>query len=279
VSVHAPAQSRNPLHPAADAASNQGAVMTAEWPLIAFTVLSQLAAGLAVFLALPGRPASRTGWLSVFVVGAAGLLASLFHLGQPLRAASALNGLGTSWLSAEGLLFGVFTALAGITWLRGGTGISAVGAAVVGILGLAAQGMTYAPESMPFVSGGLPLFIFFLSALTLGAVFRPLSGAEGETRSFGGILPICLWMLLAVLVIAPLTGLAAGTVMRASALAWLHSAWYWTGLLAIAATLVLVQADRMRPAQKALALISVLCIRVAFFADTAHTAVWIGFPY
>ena len=71
----------------------------------------------------------------------------------------------------------------------------------------------------------------------------------------------------------------AGTVMRASALAWLHSAWYWTGLLAIAATLVLVQADRMRPAQKALALISVLCIRVAFFADTAHTAVWIGFPY
>lgn len=95
--------------------------MTAEWPLIAFTVLSQLAAGLAVFLALPGRPASRTGWLSVFVVGAAGLLASLFHLGQPLRAASALNGLGTSWLSAEGLLFGVFTALAGITWLRGGT--------------------------------------------------------------------------------------------------------------------------------------------------------------
>lgn len=85
--------------------------MTAEWPLIAFTVLSQLAAGLAVFLALPGRPASRTGWLSVFVVGAAGLLASLFHLGQPLRAASALNGLGTSWLSAEGLLFGVFTAL------------------------------------------------------------------------------------------------------------------------------------------------------------------------
>ena len=253
--------------------------MTAEWPLIAFTVLSQLAAGLAVFLALPGRPASRTGWLSVFVVGAAGLLASLFHLGQPLRAASALTGLGPSWLSAEGLLFGVFTALAGITWLRGGTGISAVGAAVVGILGLAAQGMTYAPESMPFVSGGLPLFIFFLSALTLGAVFRPLSGAEGETRSFGGILPICLWMLLAVLVIAPLTGLAAGTVMRASALAWLHSAWYWTGLLAIAATLVLVQADRMRPAQKALALISVLCIRVAFFADTAHTAVWIGFPY
>ena len=119
--------------------------MTAEWPLIAFTVLSQLAAGLAVFLALPGRPASRKGWLSIFVIGAAGLLLSLFYLGQPLRAPSALNGLGTSWLSAEALLFGIFTALAGITWLRGGSGISAVSAAFVGILGLAAQSMTYAP--------------------------------------------------------------------------------------------------------------------------------------
>ena len=253
--------------------------MTAEWPLIAFTVLSQLAAGLAVFLALPGRPASRKGWLSIFVIGAAGLLLSLFHLGQPLRAPSALNGLGTSWLSAEALLFGIFTALAGITWLRGGSGISAVSAAFVGILSLAAQSMTYAPESMPFVAGGLPLFIFFLSALTLGVVFLPLFRSGNDARSFGGILRICLWMLLAVLILAPLMGLTAGTVMQASAQAWLHSVWYWAGVLTIAAALVLVQLDRLCCAQKALVLISVLCIRVVFFVDTVHTATWIGFPY
>lgn len=250
--------------------------MTSEWPLIIFTVLTQLAAGLAVFLTLRGC-ASRQGWMLVFLAGALGLVASLFHLGQPWRAASALGGLGTSWLSAEGLLFGVFVLLAAITWLRGGSGISAAGAALVGALGLAVQGMTYSPESMPFVSGGLPLFLFILSALALGAVFLPMF--ETGERRFGTVLPICLWMLLAVLVAAPLLGMAGGAVMRASALAWLHSAWYWIGILAIAATLVLVHSDRMRCAQMALALVSVLCIRIAFFADTVNTAAWIGFPY
>lgn len=252
--------------------------MSTEWPLILFTVLTQLAAGLAVFLALRGQ-ASRPGWLLVFAAGALGLVASLFHLGQPWRAASALDGLGTSWLSAEGLLFGVFVLLAAITWLRGGNGISGAGAALVGVLGLAVQGMTYSPESMPFVSGGLPLFLFFLSALALGAAFLPMVRTGEETRGFAGALRICLWMLLAVLVVAPLMGLAGGAVMRASALAWLHSAWYWIGILAMAATLVLVHTDRMRCAQTALVLVSVLCIRVAFFADTVNTAAWIGSPY
>ncbi|MCH5277445.1 MAG: dimethyl sulfoxide reductase anchor subunit [Desulfovibrionaceae bacterium] len=252
--------------------------MTAEWPLILFTVLTQLAAGLAVFLALRGR-ASRPGWLLVFAAGALGLIASMFHLGQPWRAASALGGLGTSWLSAEGLLFGVFVLLAAITWLRGGNGISGAGAALVGALGLAVQGMTYSPESMPFVAGGLPLFLFILSALTLGAVCLPLFEKGEAAQNFGGILRICLWMLLAVLAAAPLMGLEGSAVMRASALAWLHSAWYWAGILAIAATLALAHSDRMRCAQMALALVSVLCARVAFFADTVNTAAWIGLPY
>ena len=101
-----------------------------EFPLVFFTVLTQLAVGMAVFAAFgmlrpaggavtsaPGKaagvgPFGGKEWYVVAGAALLGLAASMLHLAQPWRAATALTNMGGSWLSREGLVFGLFAALA-----------------------------------------------------------------------------------------------------------------------------------------------------------------------
>jgi DMSO reductase anchor subunit len=93
-----------------------------EWPLVVFTTLAIMGAGL---LATPllawvvaGTPAVAAGVLpwGTTLLGA-GLVVSLAHLGKPLRAVLATLGLGRSRLSAEIALAGVALAVGGIASL------------------------------------------------------------------------------------------------------------------------------------------------------------------
>ncbi|WP_217494433.1 DmsC/YnfH family molybdoenzyme membrane anchor subunit [Nibricoccus aquaticus] len=98
------------------------------WPLVFMLTLMPMAVGCFTVAAcadllapryplLANLPASApttlalTGWLA----GAAGLFASVFHLGQPLRAWRVFLGLRKSWLSREAVIFGPWFGLATAT--------------------------------------------------------------------------------------------------------------------------------------------------------------------
>lgn len=82
-----------------------------ELPLVAFTLLSQMAAGLAVGNLVISSLQSRM-LLVIGIVLAAGGLISFLHLGRKRNAWRAVTHLRKSWLSREILLAGLF----GIAW-------------------------------------------------------------------------------------------------------------------------------------------------------------------
>lgn len=97
-----------------------------EWPLVLFTVLGQSVAGAIIVAGL--------GWLSlnnnseaqqrlvrsmffIWLLMGIGFLASIIHLGSPLRAFNSLNRVGSSALSNEIASGALFFAVGGIWWL------------------------------------------------------------------------------------------------------------------------------------------------------------------
>jgi DMSO reductase anchor subunit len=94
----------------------------AHWPLMLMLVLSQ--AGMGGLLASAfAAPTTGLPWMSIVSFGllSAGLLASVFHLGQPAKAWRVWLGWRTSWLSREAIALntfaGVATALLAAHWL------------------------------------------------------------------------------------------------------------------------------------------------------------------
>ncbi len=97
------------LVPAASAAP---VLQHAHWPLILMLVLTQLGAGVFVFLfAVPANVQSVAA-IAGTVSLVAGLGASVFHLGRPLKAWRAFLGWRKSWMSREILAFNLFAPLA-----------------------------------------------------------------------------------------------------------------------------------------------------------------------
>jgi len=88
-------------------------------PLIGFTLLSQMSAGLLVlynimvFLPTFRNKGRMPAWfktipLTAFILGISAMIFSIFHLGHPLKAAQSLNNLSSSWLSREILFMLLF---------------------------------------------------------------------------------------------------------------------------------------------------------------------------
>lgn len=75
----------------------------AHWPLVLMLMLTQAGAGL-LMISNGNLPVTLTGTAIFF----AGMGASVFHLGQPLKAWRFFLGLRTSWLSREILMFSMF---------------------------------------------------------------------------------------------------------------------------------------------------------------------------
>jgi formate dehydrogenase iron-sulfur subunit len=78
----------------------------AHWPLVLMLILTQ--SGIGLLLAAAGHPALNLAGNLLFF---AGMAASVFHLGQPLKAWRFFLGLRTSWLSREILAFSCFAPL------------------------------------------------------------------------------------------------------------------------------------------------------------------------
>lgn len=97
-----------------------------EWPLMIFTVFGQCVVGGFIVLALAlmkgelrteSQQRVLTGMFALWVLMGIGFIASMLHLGSPMRAFNSLNRVGSSALSneiASGLLF---FAVGGIGWL------------------------------------------------------------------------------------------------------------------------------------------------------------------
>jgi DMSO reductase anchor subunit len=156
------------------------------WPLIALTLLTQLALGsvLASVIAELAGAASRAGAVVAAATGTLALGASLFHLGRPIQAWRALRNLRTSWLSREVALFGVFSLLtlgyAG-AWLAGepALGIGLVAMAVGGA-GVYASGRLYLVPARPVWNSPRTLVAFFATAAATGPLVVALAVADGR---------------------------------------------------------------------------------------------------
>ncbi len=154
----------------------------AEWALVLFTVLSQMAAGAFVTLwfldRFTGRIENGLGMFAAQGITAAmglALLASLGHLGQPLESYRALSQLGTSWLSREVAAFGLFFALTVVycwQWRTGAArGPVGLAGSVVAVLAVVSSGMVYTLPAQPAWNNAGPLLFFLLTAFSLGPLF------------------------------------------------------------------------------------------------------------
>jgi len=190
------------------------------WPLILLTLLSQVAVGVlcaTTALALAARLgvagvsdpglAARSGllgglWASA-AVGAAAMVASVFHLGRPGRAWKAMRNLRRSWLSREVALLSAFAGLAGVgalvaSLVGAGTslslGLDAAGS-LVGVAGLYASARLYRIPARPAWDSPRTIVSFMTTALAVGplvvlVVLAALAGGDltdGRGLTVGGL--------------------------------------------------------------------------------------------
>ncbi|NIY46384.1 DmsC/YnfH family molybdoenzyme membrane anchor subunit [Cedecea colo] len=97
-----------------------------EWPLVLFTVLGQCVTGGVIVMGLAWLSASNNSELQnkivramffLWVLMGVAFLASVMHLGSPLRAFNSLNRIGHSSLSNEIASGSLFFAVGGFWWL------------------------------------------------------------------------------------------------------------------------------------------------------------------
>lgn len=163
---------------------------TRDWALIAFTILSQMTIGSFLVLgavhfyavqkkgmAAADRMSDRA-LLSLIPVLSLALLASLFHLGNPLNAPRAVTNLATSWLSREILSTVIFGGLAVVfafmQWRKLGPfavrNVIAWLAALVGIVAVYSMSSVYMIPSMPSWNTVATPITFFATTLLLGSL-------------------------------------------------------------------------------------------------------------
>jgi len=138
-----------------------------ELPLVAFTLLLQMAAGMAIFSLFSG-PLSLSLLIVIgSLIGAGGLVAFL-HLGNPRNAWRAVFHLKKSWLSREILMFGLF----GCSWLLAlffpGMGKFPLTLSAIGLVTSMAQ--VYRLRSIQPWDSVRTLLAFVASAVMLGGL-------------------------------------------------------------------------------------------------------------
>lgn len=255
--------------------------MNYELPLVFFTALTQLAVGLSLVATWReyqneciGIYSFRREWAVAFVASSLGLAASLFHLGDPMRAITALANLSHSWLSREGLVFGIFTLFALLNIFKRSRKMAML-TSCLGILGIIIQGMTYAPVSMPVISNAVPMIIFAFCALSLGTSLTQMAENDGISK----VRTISLALLAILLVALPFVWKGGSALSQQTAELWLASAPFWASIACIVVALIMSLMGKRCILMGLIVLAGVLLSRMTFFADTLHTATRIGMPY
>jgi len=175
-----------------------------EWPLVIFTTLGVMGAGLLatplLAWAAAGTPAPATvsiRWGAALM--AAGLAVSLAHLGRPLRAPRASAGLGRSLLSAEAVAATVATIVGAVAaFLPYVSPVLDLTAAAAAIVFLATLGLVYAlPGQQTW--RGVVVWMPLSSGLGFGAVGLAAFWGEG-LAAIGAVAAVVLAADTALLV-------------------------------------------------------------------------------
>ena len=144
----------------------------AELPLVAFTLLAQMAAGTAICsLALPSLPLPLL--LSIGILLGVGGLLSFLHLGRKRNAWRAVLHQKKSWLSREILLAGLF----GLAWVcnvallwHAESGLARGLLALLGLGLVFSMSQVYRLRAVPIWNTWRTPAAFFLSAAVLGSL-------------------------------------------------------------------------------------------------------------
>ncbi|WP_415319500.1 dimethyl sulfoxide reductase anchor subunit family protein [Citrobacter amalonaticus] len=211
-----------------------------EWPLVLFTVLGQCVVGALIvsglgWLAMKDDAAARQrlvrSMFFLWLVMGLGFLASIMHLGSPMRAFNSLNRIGASGLSNEIAAGSVFFAVGGIWWLGAVLGKMplALGkfwllvSMVLGIVFVWAMTRVYLIDTVPTWYTGYTTLAFFLTVLLSGPLFAALL-LRASRVTFNGTLfaSISVLALLVSVAVIVLQGMSLATihssVQQASAL-------------------------------------------------------------
>ncbi len=159
-----------------------------EWPLVFFTLLSQLSmgiilSGLVIFLFLRNQELTSNTELKRLVIfiamacmGAA-LVLSFLHLAKPLHSVYALGNMGSSFLSREILLVSLFLFSLAVAWTSVRFGLPSpasfnvlyLAALFTGILLVWVMARLYMIPTVPAWNTPLTILKFFNSGLLLGS--------------------------------------------------------------------------------------------------------------
>lgn len=210
-----------------------------EWPLMIFTVFGQCVAGALIVMgfawlnekdaAVKARIVRSMFYL--WLVMGIGFMASVLHLGSPLRAFNSLNRIGSSALSNEIAAGSVFFAVGGFWWLVSAIGkmppaVGKIWLIVSQILGLVfvwAMTRVYQIDTVPTWYTGYTTLAFFLTLALGGPLFAALllrvAKAPGQRALAAAASVLALLVSMAVVVLQS-NELAAihSSVQQASAL-------------------------------------------------------------
>lgn len=148
-------------------------------------------------------------------------LASVMHLGSPLRAFNSLNRIGASALSNEIASGSLFFAVGGLWWLVAFLGKmpAAIGkiwlllSMLLGLVFVYAMTNVYQIDTVPTWYNGYTTLAFFMTMLLSGPLFAALllraAGVSCSPARFAGISVLALLVTVAVVV---LQGLSLGEI-------------------------------------------------------------------
>ncbi len=210
-----------------------------EWPLVLFTVLGQCVAGALIVSGAGWLTAKETatkqrivrGMFFLWVVMGIGFLASVMHLGSPLRALNSLNRVGASALSNEIACGSLFFAVGGFWWLVAFIGKmpAALGkiwllvSMILGVVFVWAMTNVYQIDTVPTWYNGYTTVAFFMTMLLAGPLFAALllraAGVSFNATPFASLSVLALLISAAVIALQGLSlGLIHSSVQQANAL-------------------------------------------------------------
>lgn len=197
-----------------------------EIPLVIFTVFLQWSVGIIIaivllewlkpkFMETVGKEGLKTPIYIALGVSVIGTIASLFHLGAPLKAVTSITGISHSWLSREivaVVIFNLFLLILTYIWwkkedqasVRKGLGTFT---ALLGVIAVIFSGMVYfTMELHPAWNNWTTFANFLLTGLLLGALtvtyFALKKGTEDTAeQNVLKVLGIYLGIVVAALLI------------------------------------------------------------------------------
>lgn len=157
-----------------------------EWPLILFTVMSQISVGIILVLFWLDKHELNEVLFKrgVLVSGAflvVALLASLFHLGHPEAAYRAISHIDSSWLSREIVMFLLtFAGWLFLLWIAyhpgGNRRTPLLITSILGLLGILSSAMIYVLPRVPAWNNAAPLIFFLITVFLLGPLVTVILG-------------------------------------------------------------------------------------------------------